>query len=87
LVSGALKSTASHYFIALLCCSLSVDLKRLGQAARGFIEQRQIAQLGATANIALRKDIAAHHHGFGLTSGLRSHNLLVFVHKWLAIKR
>jgi hypothetical protein len=26
------------------------------------VEQRQIAQLGTTVNVALRKDVAAHHH-------------------------
>jgi hypothetical protein len=50
-------------------------------------EQRQIAQLGTAVKVALRKeDIAARHHGFQLTSGLRSQNLLAFVHKWLATK-
>jgi hypothetical protein len=50
--------------------------KQLGQAARVVqravhgVEQRQIAQLGTTANVALRKDSAAHHHCFRLTSGL-----------------
>jgi hypothetical protein len=34
------------------------------------IEQRQIAQLGPTVNVALRKDVAAHHHCFRLTSEL-----------------
>jgi len=33
-------------------------------------EQRQIAQLGTTVNLALRKDVAAHHHFFRLTSRL-----------------
>ena len=42
----------------------------VGQAARVVqrvdhgVEQRQIAQLGTTANVALRKKNAAHHHGF-----------------------
>jgi hypothetical protein len=36
------------------------------------VEQRQFAQLGTTAKVALRKDIAAHHHGFRWTSGIRS---------------
>jgi hypothetical protein len=47
-----------------------VGLKQLGQSARvvqrvvhGF-EQRQVAQLGTTVNVALRKDVAAHHHLF-----------------------
>jgi hypothetical protein len=34
------------------------------------VEQRQIAQLGTTINVALRKDFSAHHHFFRLTSGL-----------------
>jgi hypothetical protein len=51
-------------------------IKKLGQAARVVqravqgVEQRQIAQLGTTVNVALRKDVAAHHHCFRLTSGL-----------------
>jgi hypothetical protein len=55
-----------------------VGLKRLGQAAQGAqravhgVEQQQIAQLGTAFKIALRKDVAAHHHGFRLTSGLLS---------------
>jgi hypothetical protein len=75
-VKCAAKSTASHYFAALFRCSLAVGLKQLGQAAwvvQRFVqgaEQRQIAQLGTTANVALRKDVAAHHHCFQLTSGL-----------------
>jgi hypothetical protein len=57
----ASKSTASHYFSFFLRCSLAVGLKQLGQAARGVqrdvygVEQRQIAQLGTTAKVALRK--------------------------------
>jgi glutamyl-tRNA reductase len=53
-----------------------MGLKRLGQAARVVqrvvhgIEQRQIAQLGTTAHVALRKNVSAHHHCFRLTSGL-----------------
>jgi len=87
LVKCASKSTASHYIVVLLICSLAVGLKRLGQAAREVqrgvhgVEQRQIAQLGTTVKVALRKDNAAHHHGFRLTSGLRSYNLLDFMHK------
>jgi hypothetical protein len=50
------------------------------------VEQRQIAQLETIAKIALRKDIAAHHHGFRLTLGFSSQNLLGFLHRWLAIK-
>jgi hypothetical protein len=44
-----------------------VGLKQLGQAARVVqrvvhgAHQRQIEQLGTTANEALRKDSAAHH--------------------------
>jgi hypothetical protein len=53
-----------------------VGLKQLGQTARVVqhavhgLEQQQIAQLGTTVNVALRKDVAAHHHCFRLTSGL-----------------
>jgi len=53
-----------------------MGLKMLRQAARvvqhtvHFVEQRQIAQLGTTINVALRKDVAAHLHCFRLTSGL-----------------
>ena len=67
-----------------------MGLKRLGQAAQGVqravrgVEQRQIAQLGTAVKVALRKNISAYHDGFRLTSGLRSQNLLDFVHKWLA---
>jgi len=70
------KSTASHYFIALLRCSLAVGLKQLEQAAQVFQpvvrgpEQRQIVQLQTTVNVALLKDVAAHHHCFRLTKGL-----------------
>jgi hypothetical protein len=53
-----------------------MGIKQLGQAARvvqrvvhGF-EQRQIAQLRTTVNVALRKDVASHHHCFRLTSEL-----------------
>jgi hypothetical protein len=67
-----------------------VGLKRLGQAAQGVqravrgVEQRQIAQLGTAVEVALRKFIAAHRHGFRLALGLRSQNLLDFIHNWLA---
>jgi hypothetical protein len=70
------KEHSSQYFAALLRCSLVMGLKKLGQAARVVqlvvygVEQRQIAELGTTANEALRKDLAAHHHCFRLTSGL-----------------
>jgi hypothetical protein len=53
-----------------------MDLKQLRQAARVVkrvvhgLEQRQIAELGTTINVALRKNIAAHHHFFRLTSEL-----------------
>jgi hypothetical protein len=92
LVKCASKSTASHYFAVLLRCSLAVRLKLIGQAARGVrrvvhgVEQRKIAQLGTTVEVAPRKDTAAHPHAFRLTSGLRSQILLDFMHKWLAIK-
>jgi hypothetical protein len=59
-VKCAAKSTASHYFAVLLRCSLAVH----------GVEQRQIAQLGTTVNVAPRKDVAAHHHCFLLASGL-----------------
>jgi hypothetical protein len=92
IVKYASKSTRSHCFVVFLRCSLAVGLKRLGQAARGVqrgvhgVEQRQIAQLGTAFKVALRKDIAAHHHCFRLTSGLRSQNPLDFMQKWLARK-
>jgi hypothetical protein len=72
----AAKSTASHYFAVLLRCSLALGIKKLGQAARVVqrvvhrVEQRQIAQLRTTVNVALRKDVAAHHHCFRSTLGL-----------------
>jgi hypothetical protein len=53
-----------------------MGIKQLGQAARVVqravhgVEQQQIAQLRTTANVALRKDVAAHHHCFRLTSGI-----------------
>jgi len=53
-----------------------MGLKKLGQAARAVqrivydVEQRQIAQLGTTVSVALRKNVAAHHHCFRLFSGL-----------------
>jgi hypothetical protein len=53
-----------------------MGLKQIGQAARVVqrvvhgVEQRQIAQLGTAIHVALRKDVAAHHHCFRLTSGL-----------------
>jgi len=53
-----------------------MGLKLLGQTARVVqrvvhgVEQRQIAELGTTINVALRKNVAAHHHCFRLTSGL-----------------
>jgi hypothetical protein len=53
-----------------------MGLKQLGQAARvvqravhGF-EQRQIAELGTAVYLALRKNVAAHHNFFRLTSEL-----------------
>jgi hypothetical protein len=76
LVKCAAKSKASHYFAVLLRCSLAMGIKQLGQAARVVqrvihgVEQRQIAQLRATVNVALRKDVAERHHSFRLTSGL-----------------
>jgi hypothetical protein len=53
-----------------------MGLKQLGQAARVVqrvdhgVEQRQIAELGTTVNVALRKNIAAYHYCFRLTSEL-----------------
>jgi hypothetical protein len=47
-----------------------MGIKQLGQAARvvqrvvNGVEQRQIAQLRTTVNVALRKDVAAHDHCF-----------------------
>jgi hypothetical protein len=47
-----------------------MGLKELGQAARVVqravhgAEQRKIAQLGTTVNVALRKDFSDHHHCF-----------------------
>jgi hypothetical protein len=55
-----------------------MGLKQLGKAARVVqlavrgAEQRHIAQLETTVNVALRKNVAAHHHCFRLTSGLSS---------------
>jgi hypothetical protein len=49
-----------------------MGLKQLGQAARVVqrvvhgVEQRQIAQLGTTVNVVLRKDVSAHRHCFRL---------------------
>jgi hypothetical protein len=74
-VKFAAKGTANHYFVFLLRSSLAVGLKHFGRAARVVqrvvhgVEQLQIAQLGTTVNVALRKDFAAHHHFFRLTSG------------------
>jgi hypothetical protein len=74
-VKFAAKSTAVHYFAFLLRCSLAVGLKQLGEAARLVqrvvhgAEQRQIAQLGTTVDVALRKDSAAHHHCFSIDVG------------------
>ena len=48
-------------FAVLLRCSLAMGIKQLGQAARVVqravhgVEQRQIAELGTTVNVALRK--------------------------------
>jgi hypothetical protein len=40
------------------------------QRAVHGVKQRHIVQLGTTVNVALRKNVAAHHHCFRLTSGL-----------------
>jgi len=75
LLKCASKSTASHYFFVLFRCSLAVGLKRPDQAAPGVqravhgVEQRQIAQLGTAVKVALRKDMAAHHHDFSIDVG------------------
>ena len=67
LVKFVSKSKASNYFAVFLRCSLVVGLKRLELAARGVkrvihgAEQRQIAQQGTTVDVAMRKDVAAHH--------------------------
>jgi hypothetical protein len=53
-----------------------MGLKKLWQAARVVqhalhgVEQGQIAELGTTVNVALRKNVAAHHHCFQLMSEL-----------------
>jgi hypothetical protein len=53
-----------------------MGLKQLWQAGRVVqrvvhgAEQRQMAQLGTTINVALRKNVAAHRHCFQLTSVL-----------------
>ena len=70
------KGTANHYFAVLLRCSLAMGLKQLWQAARVSqravhgVEQRQIAELGSAVNETLRKNVAAHHNCFRLTSEL-----------------
>ena len=72
------KSKATHYLAVFLRCSLAVGLMQLGQVVRVVqcvvhgVEQQQIAQLGTTANVALRENAAAHHHRFRLTSELLS---------------
>jgi len=76
LIKCTSKSTASQYFSFLLRCSLAMGINQLGQAARVVqrvvhgVEQRQIAQLRTTVNVALRKDVSAHRHCLRLTSGL-----------------
>jgi hypothetical protein len=63
-VKFAAKSTASHFLSVLLRCSLAMRLKRLEQADRVVlrlvygVEQRQIAQLGTTVDVALRENIS-----------------------------
>jgi hypothetical protein len=47
-----------------------LQANRVVQRAVHGVEQRQIAQLGTTVNLALRKNVAAHHHCFRLTSRL-----------------
>jgi hypothetical protein len=69
-----------------------MGLKKLEQAARVVqrvvygVEQRQIAELGTTVNVALRKNFAARHHSFRLTSELVSWHPLDFTHEPLATK-
>jgi hypothetical protein len=52
-----------------------VGLKQLEQAAQVVqrvvhgAEQRQIAQLRTTVDVALRKDVAAHQHFFSIDVG------------------
>jgi hypothetical protein len=52
-----------------------MGLKQLWQAVRVVqrvvygVERRQIAQLETTVNVALRKNVAAHHHCIQLASG------------------
>jgi hypothetical protein len=52
-----------------------MGIKQLGQAAQVVqrvvhgVEQRQIAELGMTVNVALSKDVAAHHHFFLIDVG------------------
>ena len=52
-----------------------MGMKQLGQAARVVqrgvhgIEQRQIAQLRTTVNVALRKDVSAHQPLFSIDVG------------------
>jgi hypothetical protein len=58
------KSKATHYLAVFLRCSLAVGLMQLGQVVRVVqcvvhgVEQRQIAQLRTTVNVALRKDVS-----------------------------
>jgi hypothetical protein len=58
LVKFASKSIASRYFAVLLRCALAVGFKRLGGFNVAFmvLNKRQIAHIGATVKIALRKD-------------------------------
>ena len=69
-VKCAAKSTANDYIAVLLRCSLAMGLKQLEQAARVVqravygVDQRQIAQLGTTVNVVLRKHVAAHYDCF-----------------------
>jgi hypothetical protein len=70
------KEHSKPLIAVLLRCSLTAGSKKHGQAARVVqraahgVEQRQSAQLGTAINVALRKDVAAHHHCVRLTSGL-----------------
>jgi hypothetical protein len=81
---------------SLLCRSFSLRACRGFEAARASgpgvqsgvngVEQRQIAQLGSTAKVALRKDITAHQHDIRWTSRLQARNLMDFAYNWLARK-
>ena len=76
LVNFTANSTASHSFavlFSLLAChrfKVAWASGPGGSRAVHGVKQRQITELGSTANIALRKNVAARHHSFRLTSEL-----------------